>query len=63
VNVSEEYAPGLWRPAVPLPFLGFLHVSCFDCGRRFWFTRGMKPARYERHYRAQHIPAGKETSR
>lgn len=59
---DEEYAPGLWRPAVPLPYYGFLHARC-ACGRRFWGstavvridTHSKAFRRYERHYRAVHI--------
>lgn len=46
---------GLWRPAVPLPLYGWWHVTCWECWRRFWFGRGLKPAKYEQHYRAAHI--------
>lgn len=60
--VSEEYAPGLWRPSVPLPLYGFLHVTC-TCKARFWgwriqVGRGRASERYERHYRAIHIEGG-----
>lgn len=53
----QEFRNGEWRPAVPLPFYGFLHVRCWDCRRRFWSLsrQGLRPARYERHYRQQHI--------
>lgn len=59
--VDEEYAPGLWRPAVPLPFYGLLHVRC-ECGRQFWDLTSARIdkhskafQRYERHYRAEHV--------
>ncbi|MGO8957221.1 MAG: hypothetical protein ACLQFR_07620 [Streptosporangiaceae bacterium] len=60
--VDEEYAPGLWRPAVPLPYLGWIGVRCV-CGRRFWgisaydylrSRNGRVRRHYEDHYRAGH---------
>jgi hypothetical protein len=66
MSISEEYAPGLWRPAVPLPLYLLLHVRC-KCGERFWSWPlrvrrfGSASERYERHYRAAHIPPGRET--
>ena len=48
---TSELHEGRWRPAVPLPFYGFLHVTC-RCGKRFW--RSPRAARYEAHYRSEH---------
>ena len=60
--VDEEYAPGLWRPAVLLPFYGLLHIRCYECGKPFWDLTSPSLARnssalrrYEHHYRAAHI--------
>jgi hypothetical protein len=59
MSISELH-DGEWRPAVPLPFYGFLHVTC-RCGIRFWGRRIRIacPARdrYEDHYRREHMPA------
>jgi hypothetical protein len=56
---AEEFHEGRWRPAVPLPYYGVLHVSC-KCGQRFWglrirVQRGAASDRYDRHYRAVHL--------
>lgn len=66
-QVEEEYAPGLWRPSVPLPYYGILHVTC-ECRRRFWGstavvridTHSQAFRRYERHWRTEHAPAGRQ---
>lgn len=62
MNNDEEYSPGLWRLSVPLPFYGFLHVRCGECGERFWNWRGGKRRSrgtpeevYQWHYRREHI--------
>lgn len=61
MSVSGEYAPGLWRPAVPLPFYGLFHVRC-RCGERFWSWRrgkrrswGTPLEVYQWHYRREHM--------
>lgn len=55
---NQELRDGRWRPAVPLPFFGVLHVTC-SCGRKFWgrhsAVRESAPYfSYETHYQAAH---------
>jgi hypothetical protein len=55
----QELHDGRWRPSVPLPLYGLLHVTCY-CGKRFWgwhiaVQRGAASERYQRHYRGVHI--------
>jgi hypothetical protein len=35
---TYELHEGRWRPAVPVPLYGPLHVTC-RCGKRFWGLR------------------------
>lgn len=61
MSVSEEYAPGQWRPAVPMPFLGVGFLRC-HCGRFFiggWRRSQRARRRYERHYRRAHLPTAR----
>lgn len=57
MSENLELHEGQWRPSVPLPFFGWLHVQCWNCRKRFpgGGMSGRGRHRYEEHYRREHL--------
>lgn len=54
-EVQQLDDDGVWRTAIPMPWLFFTHDKCADCGKRFVLNRR---ERYQKHWRQKHDPKG-----